>query len=284
LAEKAWARVPALGPNENDRAGFSERWRITSIMETLATIAGDTEELIAIKKRDLSLPYHHLQIAQLYEQQGKHDLAIEWAERGIRAFPERVDRRLSEFLADAYHRAKRFADEMNVAWRAFEEMPRFENYRALERRAVRVHQWEKWRPRALALMRGGGVRGPAGALGVRSSRSELVRVFLAESDVESAWREAVEGGCSDDLWLQLARLRSETHPEDAIGVYRRAVTTLINRQGNDAYRQAVGLLGEIRKLMHGLNRAEDFAAYLAAVRTQHKAKRNFVALVEKAKL
>jgi uncharacterized Zn finger protein len=284
LAEQAWARVPPLGPNEHDRAGFSARWRVTSIMETLATIAGDTDELIAIRKHDLSLPYHYLQVAELYEQQGKQDLAIDWAERGMRAFPERLDHRLSAFLADAYHRAKRFTDEMNVAWRVFEELPLLENYRNLERRAVRLRQWEDWRERALALMRGGGVRGRTRALGVGSIRSELVRVFLAESDVESAWREAVEGGCSDDLWLQLARLRSETHPEDAIGVYRRAVTTLVNRQGNDAYRDAVGLLKEIRELMHALDRADDFAAYLAQVRTQHKAKRNFVALIDRAKL
>lgn len=284
LAEQAWARVPALGPNESDPIGFYKRFRITSIMETLATIAGDTDELIAIKKHDLSLPYRHLEVAELYEQQGKHDLAIEWAERGIRAFPERMDHRLSEFLADAYHRAKRFTDEMSVAWRAFEESPRFETYRDLERRAGRLHRWEEWRERALALMRGGGLPGRASAFGVRSDRSQLVRVFLAESDVESAWREAVEGGCSGELWLQLARLRSETHPEDAIGVYRKAVTTLLDRKNNDAYREAVALLKEIRQLMNRLNRADDFAAYVATVRTQHKAKRNFVALVGKASL
>jgi uncharacterized Zn finger protein len=284
LAEQVWARVPALGPNERDALGFSDRYRITRIMETLATIAGDTDELIAIKKRDLSLPYHHLQLAELYEQQGKHHLAIEWAERGMRAFPERTDHRLSDFLADAYHRAKRFTDEMSVAWRAFQESPRFENYRDLERRAVRLHQRHEWRERALALMRGGGVRGPATALGRRSDRSELVRVFLAESDVESAWREAIEGGCSGDLWLKLARLRSETHPEDAIGVYRKTVTALIDRKDNNAYREAVALLKEIRELMNGLNRADEFAAYITAVRMQHKAKRNFAAMVDHAKL
>ena len=60
LAQEAWARVPALGPNERDALGFADRFRITSIMETLATIAGDTDESIAIKKHDLSLPYRYL--------------------------------------------------------------------------------------------------------------------------------------------------------------------------------------------------------------------------------
>lgn len=133
-------------------------------------------------------------------------------------------------------------------------------------------------------MRGGGVGRGASPLGLRFDRSELVRVFLAESDVESAWREAVEGGCSGELWLQLARLRSQTHPEDAIGVDRKAIAALLARTNNDAYREAVVLLQEMRELMNGLNRADDFAAYLGAVRTQHKAKRNFVALLDKAKL
>jgi hypothetical protein len=32
-----------------------------------------------------------------------------------------------------------------------------------------------------------------------ADRSELVRIFLWEKDVDSAWREAKSGGCSSDL-------------------------------------------------------------------------------------
>ena len=67
-------------------------------------------------------------------------------------------------------------------------------------------------------------------------------------------------------------------------MYRNTVAALIDRKNNDAYREAVALLKEIRELMNRLNRADDFAAYIAAVRMQHKAKRNFAALVDHAKL
>ena len=40
-------------------------------------------------KPDLSSPYASLQIAETYKQARKHDLALEWAERGVKAFPER---------------------------------------------------------------------------------------------------------------------------------------------------------------------------------------------------
>jgi hypothetical protein len=50
-------------------------------------------------------------------------------------------------------------------------------------------------------------------------RSELVRIFLWKNDVDSAWHEAEEGGCSNDLWLPLAAKRKKNHPADALHVY-----------------------------------------------------------------
>ena len=63
LAEAEWSHVPALQAGENDPQQYGSRFRITSIMEALARESGDVEELINIKRRDLSQPYAYLQIA-----------------------------------------------------------------------------------------------------------------------------------------------------------------------------------------------------------------------------
>jgi uncharacterized protein DUF6880/SWIM zinc finger len=63
LAEKEWAKVPALGAGRDDPEKYGKRFRITHIMETLARQTGDVEAVVAVMKRDLSLAYHYLQIA-----------------------------------------------------------------------------------------------------------------------------------------------------------------------------------------------------------------------------
>jgi hypothetical protein len=76
-------------------------------METLAKQSGDFEALVAVKSRDLSLPFGFLEIAQIYKAAANDQAALEWAERGARAFPVHTDGRLREFLIDEYHRRGR---------------------------------------------------------------------------------------------------------------------------------------------------------------------------------
>ena len=117
----------------------------------------------------------------------------------------------------------------------------------------------------------------------RADHSELVRIFLWEKDVEAAWREAQEGGCSNDLWMELAAKREKDHPEDALPVYQRQIQPTLNRKNNEAYREAIGLLRKVRGLMVRLGRETEFARYLESVRAAHKPKRNFMKLLGGAK-
>ena len=258
-------------------------------MEALARQSGDLESLVAIKKRNLSLAYDYLQIAETYSAARKHDLALEWAERGAKAFPERTDRRLSEFLANEYHRRKRHDDAMALIWTAFTESPVLEEYRSLKDHAMRSKAWKPWRVKALARLResidsaGTSARNIRWARTYRTDRSELVRVFLWEKKLDAAWQEALEGGCSNDLWMTLAVKRQVDHPEDALPIYQQQIEPTLSRKNNEAYRATIGLLREIRGLMARLGREADFARYLESVRAAHKAKRNFVKLLDHAR-
>jgi tetratricopeptide (TPR) repeat protein len=135
FAEAVWAEVPALGPGDDSHERFHARFRITSMMESLARQSGNYEELVAVKCHDLSLPYSFLQIAEIYRQANKYDQALEWAEKGMRLF-SRHDSRLSDFLADEYHRRGRHSESMDLIWAQFTDRPQLETYRKLQAHAT----------------------------------------------------------------------------------------------------------------------------------------------------
>jgi uncharacterized Zn finger protein len=291
LAEAEWAKVPALGRDGDGSEKYEKRFRITHIMETLARQTGDVEEaVVAVKKRDLSLAYHYLQIAETYKSAGKHDSALEWAERGVKAFPQRTDSRLREFLAGEYHRRKRYDEAMALIWAGFAESPSLEQYRSLKAHSERIGQWKSWREKAFECLREHIGRAKSEsqrdrwAWYRRADHSEIVRIFLWEKDVEAAWREAQEGGCSNELWLELAAKRDRDHPEDALPIYQRQIEPTLGRKNNEAYAETIRLLRKVRELMVRLGREVEFTNYLGKVRGTHKPKRNFMKLLDRESL
>ena len=285
LAEQEWSRVPVVGPGEEDPDRWGKRFHITRIMETLAAQSGDVDQVVAVMQRDLSMPHDYLRIADAYEQAGRQDDARDWAERGIKAFPRPHDPRLLEFLAKAYHGLKRHGDAMKLAWEGFLDSPTFDAYQALERHASVGGDWPSWREKALAVMRENAARTQRRQQPdewywfSRPDGSELVRVFLWEEDIDAAWHAANAGGCSADLWLDLARQRERDHPGDAIRVYQERVERVLERKNSEAYAEAADLLRDVARLMRQLERGDELDAYLSSVRAKHKAKRNFIKLI-----
>jgi uncharacterized Zn finger protein len=290
LADAEGALVPALAPGRDDPEKYGKRFRITHIMETLARQTGDVEAVVAVKKRDLSSAYDYLQIAEIYKGARQHDLALEWAERGVKAFPERTDSRLREFLAGEYHRRKRHDEAMALIWAEFTESPSLEQYRNLKAHAERISHWELWREKALEYLRERIGRAKSESQTDRwawyrkADQSELVRIFLWEKNVDAAWREAQEGGCSNDLWLELAAKRDKDHPEDALPIYQRQIEPTLDRKNNEAYAETISLLRKVRDLMVRLERKDEFTNYLDKVRAAHKPKRNFMKLLDRESL
>ena len=120
--------------------------------------------------------------------------------------------------------------------------------------------------------------GHADRRGTRAS-SVLVEILAYEGETERAWQIATDHGCDHQLWLILARAREDTHPLDAIGVYESEVFSLVERKKNATYRQAVQLLGRIRRFAHQAGEPERFEHLLGDVRTDHGRKRNLVTLL-----
>lgn len=285
LAEEVWARVPAIEPGQ-DREHSTFRFNITHIMESLAEQSGDLDELVAVKVRDLSSAYHFVEIAELYRAAGRQDDALAWAERGVAAYPDRNDVRLLEVLAEEYERWGRHGEAIELMWRAFMDAPGLTAYERLKVHADRADRWKMWRAKALEQLRRTARPPSAGRWRNEpdwsAGRSELVKVFLWEGDVDAAWKEAVEGGCSVHLWLELAQKREADHPGDVLPIYQEHVERLIGQKNNRAYAEAVELMRTVQDLMGRLSRNSGFPAYVASVRAAHKPKRNLMKLLDQA--
>lgn len=286
LAEAVWSQVPTRGSGQ-DTVGHAHRYGITAVMETLARMSGDLDEWIDVKSRDLSQAYHFLEIAEACKKARKYDLALDWAERGLKAFPDRSDSRLREFLADEYHRRKRHDDAMTLIWAEFAESPELRTYQLLANHAQRLKEWPAWRDRALKHMKEHIAKEkqakPKPRFGWQREvdHSVLVEVFLWEKDIAAAWNAAQEGGCSTELWLKLAKERAKEHPGDALTIYQKQVEPTLAQKNNAAYEKAVEYLRIIRDLMHRLGRKDAFAAYLTSIRIAHRPKRNFMKLLDR---
>jgi uncharacterized Zn finger protein len=289
LSEEVWAKVPPItSRGERDRKHLRFRFNITHMMEALARVTGDLNALVAVKANDLSYAYHYVQIVELYRDAGRFDDALEWAEKGLAAFPERTDFRLLEVLADEYHRHGRHDDVLDLMWSAFTESPGPVSYERLCKHVKRTGRWDECRPKALDYLRSDiAQRKRNGHPGNQWSRtadhSDLVDVFMWEEDVEAAWAEAKGGGCSDTLWMRLAALREADHPGDAVPLYQGEVERTIGRKNNRAYEEAVELLHKVKDLMGRAGRGSEFPAYLRSVRATHKPKRNLMKLLDRAK-
>lgn len=295
LAEAEWARIPALGPRDEDTADEDgDRFNVAYMMGSLARAFQDVDMEIAVRSRDLSSAYDFLAIAQLCRDAGRGGDALIWAERGARAFPTRTDVRLRQFLADEYLSQSRGDDAMAPIWAAFSEGPGLDAYKLLKEYADRIGGWTTWRLRALDEVRSS-IDQAMAAVPARGQPlryrwqeppdgSRLVEISRWEGNLDAAWAEARRLGCSRGLWLQLASESEETRPEDALFVYRQEVDALHQVTDKRVYAQSVDILRRIGALMARLDRTPEFVTYAAGVRAANARRPTFLALVDAAQL
>jgi uncharacterized Zn finger protein len=103
----------------------------------------------------------------------------------------------------------------------------------------------------------------------------LASVLLDEGEVTQAWRVTQKYPCTEAVALAVATRRAETHPADAIKVYRPLVTAAIALTNNHGYARAAQLLLTMRPMF--ARTGTDFAAYLAELKETNHRKRNLLA-------
>jgi len=282
LAEVEWRKVKPLDSKSNYDA---HRSRITRIMEQLAEAGGDIEELVAIKSRDLSSGYCYLNIAEIWAKAKQADKALEWAERGLKTFPERPDNRLRDFLVAIYLKRKRHDEALQLTWIQFEERPCLEYFKKLHGIAEKLGRWPEQRDRAQTKVAEVIARTAAETNRWKPKPSTpdyslRVEIALWEKDIDAAWAAVHAGVCGRNLLISLAEKLEASRPDDAISIYRRVVPPIVEQTSNTAYAEAIKLIRKAGGLMKAQNQSRQFGDYLAELRVQFKPKRNFIKLLD----
>ncbi len=282
LAEAEWSKIK---PRDMKDGYDSRRTMITGIMERLAKASGDVDELVAVKARDLSSGYQYLGIAEVLTQAGRSDEALDWAERGIKGFPERPDNRLRDFLVAAYLARQRNDEALGLTWVQFEEGTSLETFKKLHDVATRLGIWPEQRERALAKLAEFIARQAATTSHWKPKASApdyslRVSIALWEQDLDGAWTAAHQGICDRNLLVTLAGQLESSRPDDAISLYRRVVPPIVEQTNNTAYHEAIKLIRKLGTLMKGQKKTHQFGDYLTELRVQYKPKRNFIKLLD----
>lgn len=282
LAQSEWQKLkPATAGDRYD----TRRSTLTRIMESLAEASGDIDELVAIKARDLSGAWRYLGIAQIWAKARQPDQALEWAERGLQAFPRRTDNRLRDFLVGMYLQRKRRDEALQLTWIQFEEEPCLGQFQKLHEVASKLGCWPQQRERALAKV----AEAPPRIVGfARRSRgapaapdySLRLSIALWEDDLDAAWGVAGQGRCEPSLLIALAGKLAAGRPNDAVSLYRKVVPSIVEQTNNSAYAEAAKLIRKVGALLKSQGQSAQFADYLSELRVRFKPKRNFIKLLD----
>ena len=261
---------------------------LQSIQEALAKLDGDTETLVKLKVRNVASIHDYNEIIQVYRGANQDDKAVEWALKGVDAFPGEVDQELYVFLAEHYERNRQYDEALKWRWRMFADSPHLDRYRNLIETAEKNRSQKEFRQKALDLLfnrlekdKGQHPQHYSKYYYWTSPSNVLVEIFIHEGDLRGAVREAKIYGCSDEIWLKLAEALKKDQPDDAIYIYQKQIEETIDIKKNHAYEKAIGLLKKLEAVysIHGRNNA--FREYLSDLAKQHYRKSNFIKLLDK---
>ena len=73
-----------------------------------------------------------------------------------------------------------------------------------------------------------------------------------------------------DQLVRVAQAAADTHPRDAVAIYRHQVESLIEARGRDNYRRACAHLTRVRDIYRQLGEESAWAGLLAQLRESHR--------------
>lgn len=264
-----------------DEAGIRARSIENLHVEALQN-AGDIDGALAVLRADLSEPHRCREVTHFLESHGRLREAFASAEDAHRRFPG--DWQVEEDLLRAYERDGWVKEAHAMRMRQFEARPDAQRYlqalksgieAGLDREALRGQMFQYMEQLEVQQMRAPSPRMARPAereLAGRRNVSLRVQVLLAEQCLEEALQLVQPPAiCHADLLREIALKLGKDKRKAAIELLLH-VFGLAMRSAQTPYRNELALVWEIAERMDSRNRA----SWLAQLRVEYKAKRNFV--------
>jgi hypothetical protein len=267
LAEAAWRELPPAG------GGFL-RNRLFEILDGDAMHTGDLEARIALHASVAASAWNYLQIAQMCVAADRETEALRWADEGLWKTEDQPDARLVVFTARLRRRLGRADEAEALLWAEFKRAPTLELYGLLKEgasdaRAVTVRCVETLRS-AVADQPSHGWGGPGDL---------LVQILSDAGRLDEAWAVVIDSRCTEPVVERLARSSEATHPDQALAVYAQIADRALATVNNAGYEAAIKQIARAARLRCAIGRDDEQAAYIESLATRHKAKRNFIRLL-----
>lgn len=269
IVQAAWNALPSTGAESDDA------YSISRLMLELA--GNDVDLTVDILSRDLGGSHQYRRIAEALRDAGRMEQSVDWARRGLKAFPDRLESALCNMVVEHDLASGNGEQAVSLRLRQLEQSPSLAGYQALAATAQAAGAWPACRDQAWQVLDGG--TGKTGG----TDRTLQVAIALWENNLGLAMEHAQAGTCAPHQLLDLAIELEAQWPDEAFGTYRRLVRDALEPgrgYSNDAYATAAGHVERIARLLGGLGRAEECAGYLAYLRSEYKRKRNFMKLLD----
>ena len=297
VADTLLARLEAPGLTRAEVGGnFHDSYRRDELTDCLLHAlrqAGRGEEVVALAVREASLNGSYQRAVDLLLEAGRDEEATNLAREGIVRLEGKepgtagsLRQRLREVAA---HRG----DSLQVAAFYAEEFfagPCLSGYQALREAAQAAGVWPELRERLLAALATSdlaipaedwplpatGLPGPAPPRGPQGPRYALLtEIALEEGDHATAlahYRQATQQAAwpAWQLAAQVARGIAPTYPEEAVALWQELAARAFAGGNRRAYEDSLQYLHPLRRLLLDAGRGEEWEAYLAVLRSEHR--------------
>lgn len=241
----------------------SEHFYIRQRAADYARVARDFELLMRVLQWDLSNGRAFIKIIEACREFKREREALQWAERGVKNFPDEA--RLRDALAGCLAEAGLQEEALEQYWAAFITEADETHWDALKH-AARKH-WPVWRKKALDTLSGQ----PDGY-----AAGQRVRLLMHDGDLDGALTEARARRIDPETLLRLAQ-RIESRDGNAAGeLYLRVAQSLTERLDYKQYPLFARYMQRVARLLP----ESDWHGWFDSFVTQHRRKTRLMELLK----
>lgn len=242
--------------------------------ERLAILDRDVDALVKLLGGDLTSPHQFVRVAEAMGELGIDDEVLAWSSRGIAQTSGWQTAQLYDLACSVYAKRGEPLEVLALRREQHERMPSSSTYRALRTASDALDAWPLERDAARATLRRVDPRG-------------FVDALLGDGELGLAWTEAAaapQEALGSDLWLRLADSSVRDRPADALAVYQRIASGVLEKADRRAYRSAARILQRAQAAAQAAGELDAFGDYLASLREQHRRRPTLIAILDKANL
>ncbi|HYW91961.1 MAG TPA: SWIM zinc finger family protein [Gammaproteobacteria bacterium] len=269
---REYAALPSV-PAGPASAHWVSEYPVRSRYEELVRMEGDFDALIELLARGLSSGHGYQRIVAACREHGRDALALQWAERALKADPRFPGTRT--MAAEEYRKAGLDEEARELLLAELVERPDPQAWAGL-RKAAGEHHWPALREQALAGLAAREreiLDGPCDA-------TVRIRLLRLDGDTDAARALAGAHAAHPDELDALAEDVAGTHPAQAAAFLRRAISARLEHA--DA-RDYAAIVPRIRRAAD-LDAGPDTEAWLQEIRRRYRPRYKLMRLMNEAGL